>query len=70
MLPQSSVDHSQTVNFRWILSSSFIALSVAHSWVERTMRVALNGTMIGAPGYERAYEVRGMGRGYCVTSAP
>ncbi|KAK0627102.1 hypothetical protein B0T14DRAFT_562938 [Immersiella caudata] len=43
----------------WFFTSGLVPLSLAHSWVERTMRIAPNGTMIGAPGYERAHVVRG-----------
>lgn len=43
----------------WLLTSGLVPLSLAHSWVERTMRIASNGTMIGAPGYERAHVIRG-----------
>ncbi|KAK3943682.1 hypothetical protein QBC46DRAFT_306814 [Diplogelasinospora grovesii] len=31
----------------------------SHSWGEETRRVALNGTLVGPPGYERHHEVRG-----------
>ena len=47
------------MKFKWLLGSLFIALSLTHSWVERIMRIASNGTMIGAPGFERAHVVRG-----------
>lgn len=43
----------------WLLTSGLVPLSLAHSWVERTMRIASNGTMVGAPGYERAHVIRG-----------
>lgn len=34
-------------------------LASGHSWVERVMRIAPNGTMTGTPGYERSHAVRG-----------
>lgn len=33
-------------------------LSIAHSWVERLLRIAPNGTMIGPQGYIRAFSPR------------
>jgi hypothetical protein len=33
-------------------------LSIAHSWVERLLRIAPNGTMIGPEGYIRAFSPR------------
>jgi len=30
-----------------------IGTAAGHSWVERVMRLALNGTMVGTPGYDR-----------------
>lgn len=58
---QGSISHSEKMKtFEvWLLISRFVSLSLTHSWVERTMRIASNGTMVGAPGYERAHVVRG-----------
>ncbi len=47
------------MKIEWLLTSGLVSLSQAHSWVERAMRIASNGTMIGAPGYERAHVIRG-----------
>ncbi|KAK0618018.1 hypothetical protein B0T17DRAFT_470515, partial [Bombardia bombarda] len=33
--------------------------TAAHSWPERTIRIAPNGTMVGLPGYERQHWARG-----------
>ncbi|KAH8880089.1 hypothetical protein GQ53DRAFT_613139, partial [Thozetella sp. PMI_491] len=38
-------------------------LVTSHSWVEQTMRIASNGTMIGTPGFERSHFVRGSNGG-------
>ncbi|KAI0410601.1 hypothetical protein F5X98DRAFT_381632 [Xylaria grammica] len=54
-----SVYYPKDMNFKWFPVSGFIAPSLTHSRVERIMRIASNGTMIGAPGYERAHVVRG-----------
>jgi hypothetical protein len=39
--------------FKILLILSLTGLTVGHSWVERLMRVDLNGTMVGKPGYVR-----------------
>ena len=47
-----------------LLAAGLLALSgttSAHSWPERTVRLAPNGTMIGAPGFDRAHFERGTG---------
>ncbi|KAK2068224.1 hypothetical protein P8C59_002878 [Phyllachora maydis] len=36
-------------------------LAAAHSWVEQTMRIAANGTMVGTPGFARGQVPRGSG---------
>jgi len=37
----------------------FCGTAVGHSWPEQTFRLAPNGTMVGAPGFERSHVVRG-----------
>jgi hypothetical protein len=34
---------------------SLVQLSAAHSWAERAMKVALDGSLIGEPGFPRGY---------------
>ena len=49
---------------RGVLAAALLSLAgtaAAHSWPERTMRIAPNGTMVGEPGFERAHIVRGSG---------
>ncbi|KAL2125194.1 hypothetical protein VTJ04DRAFT_1559 [Mycothermus thermophilus] len=45
--------HTRNHSLRVLLTTTLAALTAAHSWPESTLRLAPNGTMIGAPGYDR-----------------
>ncbi|KAL9583064.1 MAG: hypothetical protein Q9203_005239 [Teloschistes exilis] len=53
--------HFSTKSSLALVAATLTASATAHSWIEEASVIASNGTMVGQPGYPRAFAKRGPG---------